>query len=270
MIKKIILFLFLVGLNNLSATELAPWYPRNLELQPKVSYAFQTYRDINTHHGNKKRPSDSSFVNLSLSGALSIYAAEIEVNFAETAHRTFTFSDVRLTGRYQFLDDVIGDPVSLVAGVTVIQDLRLARQDLSCFYHGGIEGEFTLAVGKECVCEQFWTSRLWGVAGIGIADIGSPWLRFDAQWDNNWYDLHELSFFIDTLWGLGGRGLSINHPFRGYGPIHHQSIDLGVKYSRTFCSGAIGTIGYAFRPYALNFPRFVSTFYVSLLYPFGL
>ena len=268
--KKIALALCLMFLTSLSATELAPWYPRDLELQPKAEFAYQTYSTLNTPHGNKHHCADNYFLNLSLSGAYDLYAAEIEINFADTSHRVFTLSDVRLTGRYQIYDDVIGDPFSLVAGVTIIQDLRLARQDVNCFYHGGIEAEFTLAAGKEVVCGPFWYSRVWGVFGFGIADMGSPWLRFDAHWDHNWCDASELSLFMYTLWGLGGEGLSLNTPFRGYGPIHHQSVDLGIKYSKTFYCGDIASIGYAFRPYALNCPRFVSTFFISYLYPFGL
>lgn len=268
--KKLICFL-LFTVQALSATELAPWYPPYLELQPKVSYAYQTYDTVNTPHGNLHHGSDNHFLNLSLSAAYSEYAAEIEVNFADTSHRNFSFSDVRLTGRYQFMDDVIGDPFSLVAGVTLIGDCTLARQDINNFYHGNYEAEFTLAAGKECSCGPYWYSRIWGVAGFGFAfDRGAPWLRADLHWDHNWCDVHELSFFIDTLWGMGTRGLSLNKPFRGYGSVRHQSIDLGFKFSETFECGGVGTIGYAFRPYALNCPRFVSTIFVSYLYPFGL
>ncbi len=271
MIKlKSILFIFLFFPFIGHATELSPWYSRYLELQPKATLLYQSYRSVDTVHGFKKHCSDDLFLFLSLSGAYDIYSLELESTLANTHHRNFGFADIRLTGRYQWLDDEIGDPISLVTSATVAQVFTLARNDISCFYHGGIETEFDLSIGSEVICQQFWLSRIWGVAGFGVADIGSPWCRFNIVWDHNWWDIHQLSLFIHTLWGLGGEGLHLNRHFRGYGPIHHQSVDLGIEYTYQFENGAIAGINYMRRLYALNCPRCVNFCSLSLLFPFGL
>lgn len=263
-------FLLLLFPAFAQSTELAPWYSRYLELQPQAEYRFQAYNTLNTKHGHKHRIARDNYLTLSLSGAYDVYSVELETTFASTRHVSACLADARLTGRYQWLDDVLGDPVSLVTGVTAIQTLKIARHDLSNFYHGGIEGEFHLAVGRETSCQQFWISRLWGLFAIGVADLGSPWIRADVAWDHNGWDDHEFSLFARSLWGLGGENLNLEKRFKGYGPIAHQSIDLGIRYSFLLENGGFVGIGYSYRVYANNCPRCVNQCYASLLYPFGL
>ncbi len=271
MIKQLVYFFIFLTASAAQATELAPWYSRYLELQPKATALYQAYRTIDTVDGFKKRGSNDLFLFLSLAGAYSIYSIEFESTFANTRHRNFGPADLRLTGRYQWLDDTIDDPVSLVTSLTAMQVFTLARNDISSwFYHGGIQFEFDVSVGKELVCEQFWVSRLWAVGGIGVADIGSPWLRCNIAWDHNWWDAHQVNIFVNTVRGLGGEGLHLHRHFHGYGPIHYQSVDAGIEYDYQFECGAVVGISYIRRLYALNCPRCVNMGSMSLLFPFGL
>lgn len=251
------------------ATELKPWFSTPLELQPKATYVNQLFHSVDTPHRHKKYPSDDHFLLLSLSAAYDVYSVEVETTLADTRHRSFGVADISLTGRYQIRNDVIGDPASIVAGVTVEQVFKQARKDVGNFYHGGIQAEAHLAVGRETVCWQFWRSRWWGVGGVGVADTGSPWLRLDLGWDHNWWDRQQLGVYMLTLWGLGNEGLDLKG-FGGYGPIRHQSVDLGVEYKYHFEFGGIAGLGYGYRVFAQNCPRHVNFFSVSFLYPFGL
>ena len=254
----------------LAATELSPWYSRYLEIQSQASYVFQFYGSVAEGSHGKKYSSTNNFLNMSLSGAYDRWSLEMETNFAATRHRSFSFSDARLTARYQWLDDNLGEGINLVTGVTLIQDVKLARNDISCFYHGLLESEFHLALGKETSCESYWVSRLWGVAGLGIADQGSPWIKGNLFWEHNWWDLHQIDAGIFSLWGLGGNRLNLDKPFRGYGSISHYSIDLSLKYRYAFSYGVAAEASYAYRIYAYNCPRYVNTFEISITYPFGL
>jgi hypothetical protein len=256
--------------SQLCATDLSPWYTRYLEIQPKASYEYQFYSTVNDSNKAKHYSSQNHFLNMSLSGAYDRWCLEFESNFADTRHRSFSFSDVRLTLRYQWLDDVLGDPISLISGCTLIQDVKWARNDISCFYHGCFEGEFHLAAGKETSCEQFWMSRLWGLLGFGMADEGSPWIQGSLNWDHNWWDFHKVNMSILSLWGLGGNNLNLARPFKGYGSIGHYSIDLAVSYQYTFDFGGMFGVEYAYRLYAHNCPARVNTFGVNFIYPFGL
>lgn len=251
-------------------TDLKPWYTRYLEIQPRTTLIFQNYKEIRTTHGRIHHSSNDLFLNLSLSGAYDRWAVELETTTATTRKHSFEFCDARLTGRYQWWDSVVGDPVDVVTGISLIQACKTSIHDPSCFYHGKFEVETHLAVGKEIACEQFWTSRLWGVIGLGIADVGSPWIRIDAAWESNWQDTHELEIGLFTLWGCGGNSLHAGDPFKGYGSVQHDSVDLGFKYHYTFESCGILSLGYHRRLFALNFPSQVNLFYLSFLYPFGL
>jgi len=254
----------------LFATEYAPWYERNLELRPKATLLYQTYNSVQSPHRPKRHPSNDIFLDLSLSTYLMAFGVELETSFAHTRHqRQLNWDDLSLTGRYQLLDDVTGDPISLTAGATIRQVLKLARHDVSCFYHGGLEGEFHLAAGVETSCAQFWVSRLWGMLGLGIADLGSPWIRANLEWNHNCYDLYGASLYLNTLWGLGRNNLRLKD-FKGYGPIAHRSADAGIRYGHTFEFGGTLGVGIARRIYARNCPRNVNQVYICFIYPFGL
>jgi hypothetical protein len=270
MIKHVLCFIgiFWVGVIQLAATELSPWYSRYLEIQPKVSYFYQYYPSICISNKTKHYPAHNQFVNMSVSGAYDRWSLELESNFADTRHRTWSFSDVRLTLRYQWLDDILGDSFSLVSGCTLIQDIQLAKHDISCFYHGCLEGELHVSVGKETSCQQFWVSHLWGVAALGIADEGSPWIKGEVSWDHNGWDLHDIKLSVVSLWGLGRNNLNPRR-FKGYGGIGHYSIDLAVNYHYAFEFGGILGLEYSYRLYAHNCPSQVNTFGVNFIYPFG-
>jgi len=268
---KYFCLLFVLLAPFLEATERMPWYPRYLELQPRATWLYQDYQKVDTAKGSQHHSSHDNFLFLSISGAYDRWAVELEISAAATHHRNFSLSDISLTGRYQWKDDIIGDAVSLTTGLTVSHVFEIALHDISCFYHGGIQLEGHVAVGKEfCLCQQFWISRAWGVLGLGIADHGSPWVRFDAAWEHNVWDCHRFRIFADSLWGLGRNNLSLKHHFHGYGPIHHQSIDLGFAYSHHFEAGAIVDLGYSYRVHAHDCPERVNKIFISLLYPFGL
>jgi len=266
------LFLACVG-GMLSATELAPWFGKTLEIEGRATTRVQCYNLLDTKSGSKKHPACDVFVDLSAATAVDLIvnvSAELEAVLAATRHRSFGFDSFLFTGRYLWLNDVIGDPISLVTGATISKVFRPARHDIGVFHHGGIQCEFHVAAGKEFSCEQFWLSRGWGVLGLGIADQGSPWLRANLAWERNWWNRHELKIFMDSLWGLGNRSLNLKHHFPGYGPIHHQSIDTGVRYRIAFESGAALSFEYAYRLFANNCPEYVNLLMVRLFYPFGL
>jgi hypothetical protein len=267
--KGVILLFMLLCVSFAEATEKMPWFWRYLEFQPRLTYRLQEYRRVDTKFGSKHRRSVDNFITLSLGGSYDRWAIEVETSAGATRHRTFTPSDIALTGRFLILEDTIGDLVSLSTGVTFTQVFTIARHDISCFYHGGIEAEGHLAIGKETSSEQFWTSRTWAIFGIGCADLGSPWLRADFAFEKNCYDLHRFRFFAHSLFGLGQDDLVLKYHFRGYGPIRHQTIDLAVLYTRFFESGLSVDLGYLYRIYARNCPEHVNQFVLSFLYPFG-
>jgi hypothetical protein len=249
---------FLILPTVLSAADLAPWSGVDLELHPRIVNVVQTY------------PSHTNyFLGMGLEASYDVWQLDVEVNSAITKHRGYSFDDFRLTGRYRWMDDVIGDPVSIYTGITYVYATHHSLRDPNLFHHGTAEGEVHVALGKEFDHRDRWITRFWGVGVVGIANQGSPWVRAEVAFERNWCDQHVVAVFLDTLWGLGNRSLHTHH-FHGYGSVRHRSIDVGAQYKWRTIYDSVLTFGYAYRPYACNFPKHVNTFMVQWMIPYGL
>lgn len=253
----------------LCGTDLTPWLTTDFEIQSRATVLYQTYPYVNATRRKIGNGADDFFSTLSIGGAAFGYSAEVEATLANTRKQHSDCDNVRLTGRYRVFDDIEGeDPVTLTAGLTVTQAFRHSLFDVSSFHHGQIEGEAHVAIGKETPFQSLWLSRWWSVLGIGMGDKGCAWLRGDVSWERNWCNQHMARVFMHSLWGFGHYNLSNHKKFKGYGPINHQSIDLGGRYTYIFDIGATLSIEYAYRVYALNFPARANLVRLSFLYPF--
>jgi len=252
------------------ATDLKPWFPRSLEFQSRLTYLHQQYTKVDIGDGTRYKRAKDDFYTASLQLAYAQYCGEVEVTFAGTGRHHLGPNDVSATFRYQIFDDVIGDPVSFVVGMTLSQVFSLALKDISTFNTGGIEGEIHAAIGKECSTWETWLSRWWAVAALGVGDHGSPWLRGEAAWEKQWFEQQRLRLFAHLLYGLGDHNIDPIEPFDGYGSIRYQAVDLGTQYRYTFECDASLTLGYIRRVHSTNCPKDVNIYYIQYLYPFGL
>lgn len=257
--------------STLSGTEYKPWYTPLLAPEAEFDVAIQAFRDVDTKFGDMRYSSCDVFVDLGLLlSPTETTSGEFEVALADTRKRTFGFDNIKLTGRYLWLNDVVGDPISLSMGVSLSSVFKPARHDIAVFHHGGIEGEFHIAAGQEFVCESFWTSRWWSVAAIGTGDIGSAWLRGDFHYEWNWWNKNQCDIFLHTLWGLGRRELRSVYYFDGYGPVQHYTVDIGASYIHIFDYGIELKMEYAHRVFAKYCPESANLFIFRVTYPFSL
>lgn len=256
---------------SLEARAFSPWYPTEFELQARADYLFQSYRRVASSKGSFRRSANDQFLNLSLGVPYYEWFVEGDIVFAGTEKQHGGLDSLNLFGRYQLLDDVaLEDPVSLIVTAFLTKATKNAVADMSSFHHGRFEGGLQLSVGKEFPWEQFWLWRGWGTVALGVADTGSPWLAYGLHLEKNDGDHHAFKFFIDGLYGFGGRSLKGKSHFPGYGPLAHRSLDLGLSYTyRMDCEAEI-SVGYAQRVYARNFPQQAHLCILSLLYPFSL
>lgn len=252
----------------LCATDLKPWFPRDFEVQAGATELLQYYKHVRGRCRDYHNHTLDSFTTLSLEFAYYDYCAEVETTFAHTKRQSFGCDNIRLTGRYQLLNDCCGDLVSAAVGLTVTQAFQNSLRDPSSFHHGIIEGELHFSAGMETISLDRWLSRFWGVLGVACGDHGWPWIHGQLTWERNWCDQQQLKLFLDTLWGFGHK--EFRRPFRGYGNIRHQSIDLGVGYSYIFETEAKLSCSFAYRVYARNFPSNASLLKLEFVYPFSL
>lgn len=263
-------YLFLLPLFS-HAADLKPWFGNDYDAEIHFSTLYQNYKGVEApHHRYSKRNENDVFFNFSLEYPYQRYCGEFEAILAHTRHQNCRWDNFQFTGRYKWLDDNEGDPVSLVIGLTFIEPFSRALHDISSFHHGHIEGEINLSFGKQygsCLNED-WVYRWWNVVSFGVADVGSPWMWEDVAFEHNLYSVHRIRYFLHSLWGFGKNNLSEKH-FKGYGSIQHRSVDLGIRYSYNLgCRGSL-SIQYARRVYAHNFPDNANLVLFEYNLPFG-
>lgn len=270
---KWLFFLFFI-FSQASATEYAPWFGPAFLPEIRLSSAYQGFNEIDSNRRHHVYPGNDFFADLSVSLAIDPIvlwpvSVELESILARTHHRTFGFDCFKVTGRYQWLDDIVGDPVSLTSGISMIFPFRRGLEDLSSFHHGCFEYEGHAAVGREMSCGDRWIFRQYLMTALGSSDRGSPWLRGGYYFETKLCVQYALEVFVEGLMGFGKRALHRDH-FQGYGAIRHRSIEAGAKLSYQFDYEGVLSLEYRRRLYARNFPKEVNWVEITFLYPFGI
>lgn len=259
--------------------ERSPWLSTDYELQAKADYAYQSFQNVSSAHGTFHEPLRDHFINFSLGGSYYDwdeksdwnFYGEVGVTWASNKWQMFGVDCFYAAGRYQIMDDVnLADPFSLVIGAVLTKATKHALHNMGSFHHGQFEGGIYLSAGKEFDWHEFWVWRTWGSVGIGVADVGSPWINGSLHLENNFKGAHRAWLFITGLYGMGGNSLKPHMHFIGYGPIGHRSLDLGVGYSYTFESEGVLSLAYTHRFYSRNFPSNANLIAISFDYPFSL
>ncbi len=251
--------------------ETMPWLGDQYVFDLESAFTYSRYRKVEGASKQIKGPSNDYdlLFDLGFTACPNVdFRAEIE--FAETPRQPFNWRSAALQGRYQWLDDIAGDPVSVTTGFNVRAVPHHSLRDVSCPYASYANYELTVAVGKEWSKEGMWTMRTYGWTSLGIANHGLPWLQELAAYQMNWQDTHELSFYALGNFGLGGKQHVDVHRFNGWGEFQHQSIDLGVAYGYQFTIWGTLTAIYAYRVFAHNFPERVNFFTLAYTLPFSL
>jgi hypothetical protein len=194
----------------------------------------------------------------------------MDLQFADTSAVPFNFRTIALQGRYLWMDDIVGDPISLTTGGSVRVTATSSLKDVSCPSHGNVDFEANFSLGKEWDASDQWRFRTWFFGALGHANRGSPWVRATAAIETNVKDIHKWAVFVDGINGYGRRThIDVDH-FFGYARIREKAIDLRFRYG---CgTGVWGTIRleYIRRVLSKSAPERTNTFVLSYLLPFSL
>ncbi len=256
---------------TLCATEYAPWFPPLFEVQAEAAYLYTHANRVQTPLGTFHEPTRNS----SLHGSLGVtplpyWNLEGEIYLTRTSNISFTYEAAWLTLRYAWLDDIAGDCLTLVTGATFSFPGSRFLHQFSLPYHGHFNTEIHTSLGKEWSCGPEWKMRLWGLAGVGIAERGSPWVHAIAAASYRISRCTALTLFSETLLGLGSHNILPHTRFRGYANIAHRSLSIcsSLDYELPYLA-TLAVAGW-YMPYTHNFIDHPWGIAASLLIPFGL
>ena len=268
-IRKKILFLSLFFFTRVVVSlEYQPWFSELYNLHLLSSYSYSYYSSVDGASIPLSSTSKDHFILFDVEYTPSTnWNINADINFLDTPRqKRMNFMSSAFHLRYLWLDDIIGDPVSFVMGAHIRYVSKDAIRDISCPYHGRVEGEGDISIGKE-IDSSIWRFRLWGWGGVGIANKGSPWLHARVVLEACYNIIHKFAFFFDTLHSYGRKKTVNIEKFYGYGSIRQKSLDLTARYG--YKLGRIGTfrVEYSYKISAKRCPKNVKTFTLAYLLP---
>jgi hypothetical protein len=269
---KFIKLLLLLHLSFLTAWSIdySPWLTPPFEFQGRLGSAYKHSPFVQSPLGSFSEATH----NFSTSFGLGLtpwpsWNVEADILFTQTQDISFTYESIWLIGRYAWLDDVAGDYLSCVTGATLSFPGHRFLHQLSLPYHGQANVELHLTLGKEWRLRCHPSIRLWGLAGFGIAERGSPWIHTLGTLEYLPFPHMACALYTEALYGLGKNNIIPFVPFPGYASIHHQNIDFGgyINYEIRYW-GELRVLGWT-TLHAHNFIADTWGVNISLLIPFS-
>jgi hypothetical protein len=262
------IFFSFLFVSDVNATQYEPWLGNEYEFELRASVIQEHYNYLAIDSKLKRYCANNGFLHAGVANSFANWRYEAELLQAITRKQHGDLDSIKLTGSTLWTDDVFGDRVSFLTGLSYTQAFSSSVNDLNSFHHGYYEGEFFASLGKETPKHSYWISRWWGVAGVGVAEKGSPWIRFQVALEKSWEEMHRLRAFMHILHGLGGKKLHVCE-FHGYGSIRHSSVDVGIRYEREIPFYGSMNVEYSYRVFANNFPAYAHRVVVELWSTFG-
>lgn len=246
-----------------------PWFGDLCEFHFRPQYEYNFFDEVSNALPPQEGTFNTHVATLGFDTTIpDTWSYELELELAQARGFSFGYRSFALQVRKLWFDDVCGDFLSLSTGLIYRDASTKFRKALSTPYHARANFEFHTAIGKEWSKGCDWIFRIYGVGAVGLGTKGSPWLRGDLFLWWNYHDCHQLLIYGQSYFGLGNQKIVPLDSFRGWGRIHHQSIDLGIGYRFHF--GIYGWLrfDYLYRVYALSYPEKVNFFIISFDFPF--
>lgn len=226
------LFSCCFALSSLNAMQTQPWLGNWLEFEASI---FQTHTEsshVDTSHGKKPH-----FLHLEKSTAslefmpLENLSTEVAIDLAKTHKESYGFEALTFGSRYNLLNDLVGDPVSLTAGLAFTLSTAHRIKDLSSTENGIFQTKLNIACGREFDYSDSGYWHLWANGYLGAASSGSPWLGAELHIERAIVDTHYFDLFLQAEKGLSPHKLHNLCSFQGYSKIGYQYEEISLKYS---------------------------------------
>ncbi len=261
---------FLGPWNPLLAFEEKPWLGDFLEFFLDSSFSYYRFRHVQGAIQQPSIPSNNYLFSLDLGLCpFDGWEAAIEAELAKTPRQKFGRRSVGIQVRTRWMNDIMGDPLSVTTGLSIRQVSSQSVHDISSPYAAPWNFEAHTAFGKEWSQGAFWYMRWYGMAALGQGSRGSPWTRGRLAFEMNRENHHQIELFADGYWGFGRRrDVDINR-FDGWGKYDHSSADLGFSYRYVTNIWGYFWIEYAHRVYARSYPESQNSIQIGYHLPFS-
>jgi len=253
------------------ALEMQPWFAEVYEFHLLSSYTYSRFNHVQGGVPQLDAPFNVNLLYFDLDfPPAPEWSIDADLQFADTTQQSFNFRTTAFQVRYLWLDDIIGDKVSLCTGGSLRFTPSYALHDVSCPSRTNADFEVNFSIGKEFEVRENWLFRMWGFGAVGHGISGAPWVRATVALETNIDDTHKLALYGEGNNGYGRHARVHTNDFDGYGRIRTKSIDLGLRYG--YQLGVWGTlrIEYARRFLAKAAPAHINAVTVSYLLPFSL
>jgi hypothetical protein len=263
--------LFLITPLSLFALDQVPWFCTLWEFTLTPKYTYSRYPRVQNGVPPQQHPSNDHLLAFDLAVSPSPdWQVDGEIEFADTPIQSMGFRSGAFQAKYRWLDDLIGDPVSLTTGAVIRGVSSHSLRDVSCPYHSHFNMEVNAVVGREWDHGFDWRVRIFSGGALGMGNRGYPWASGFGVVEGQIRSKHRLGFSIGASFGMGPhRKVDVDH-FNGYAFIHHQNVDVGVRYTYVIPIWGHLSLSYARRVFARSFPEKVNFLTVEYRLPFSL
>jgi len=259
----------LVLIAPLAALEVEPWLGNVWEFRFTPAYTYSRFHKVQNGEPQLHDPYNVHLLALGMGVAPTETSGfDADAEFVDTTKQAMGYRSCAFQYRSEWMDDIVGDWATLTTGISLRGVSRHSLKDISCPYASDLNVELNGALGKEWNRGSVWSVRMFGWGALGKANHGSPWIRFLFSIEGQQEFCHRFGLYLLGYFGFGAKEfVPVNH-FHGYATIHHQSVDVGVRYAYVFNIWGNLAVSYARRVYAHAFPESVNAFTVSYTLPF--
>jgi hypothetical protein len=273
-IKQMLLIFVLLPIATFSL-EKAPWFGNDNEFESRAAYSFDWHNKFDVANGSETHRARNHHLDLSLAFAtMSLYHAELELKAANTGvmngDRDLDLEAFSLGARYLWLNDLVGDNLSLTTGASLSFVPFSVTKNPNLMRHGEIELAAHAAVGKERSEGRTWTSRLWAALELAMGNQGSPWVKGDVCFEKNFADTQQMKGFVEFERGFGNQKLNSLASFKGYKTLRYETVTAGLRYA--YQLGVWGDLScqYAYGLHAKFAPQNAHSLTLGYRLPFSL
>lgn len=270
MITKGILIGILGCTSSLTALDMSPWLGDVYGCSFESSLAYVHFSKVDGAQVQLTGAERSRCITCDLGATpLSHFDFQIEGESCQTNRTNWALRSAAVQCRLNLLNDIEGDPCSLVLGINVRGAPTHFLKDISTPYAAQCNVELTTSIGKEFSNGPHWLLRTYGFLAVGQANRGSPWIRPIWVGEYQWNHLHQWTLFAKSAMGYGNTREVDIHSFLGWSDVQHRSVDIGAGYGLKMGVWGHLSVYYSRRVFAQHCPTEVNHFMASYSLPFS-